>query len=506
MKPSPLCIRADADARMGTGHLMRCLALAQAWQEAGGEVMCLTDSRLPALNARLQQEGLRLEQLTADPGSDADADQTRETAERLGTGWVVLDGYHFSGAFQQRVRQGGIRVLAIDDYGHAEHYAADLVLNQNLHATEQLYCKREPHTRLLLGTRFALLRREFWERHGGKRDVPTAARKVLVTLGGSDPDKVTLKVIEALRRLEMRDLEAVVVVGGGNPHLVELQAAARRTPGRVSLLVNVTNMPEWMAWADVAVAAGGTTTWERALMGLPSLVIVLSDNQKDLARTSEQLGLGWDLGEQQELTAASLASALRRLLSDRQARAEMARRGPLYVDGKGAGRVAARMRAFGLKLRPADAEDCRLIWHWANEPATRLASFSSEPIPWERHQHWFRSKLNDPRCVFFIAVNVEGDPIGQVRFEVTGEEAVISVGLAERFHGRGYGPEVIQQGAEAVFAGHPVQRINAYIRTENGASYRAFEKAGFTPVETTTVRGNPAHRLVLQKEQVCIPL
>src|SRR5205085_6598585 len=129
-----LLFRADADPRMGTGHIMRCLALAQAWQDAGGRAACLTASRLEALNARLIAESVSVIPLSSQPGNDADADETRETAVRLGARWVVVDGYHFSGAFQARVRQQGRRVAALDDYGHTDWYAADLVVNQNLDA------------------------------------------------------------------------------------------------------------------------------------------------------------------------------------------------------------------------------------------------------------------------------------------------------------------------------------------------------------------------------------
>ncbi|HVS39009.1 MAG TPA: UDP-2,4-diacetamido-2,4,6-trideoxy-beta-L-altropyranose hydrolase, partial [Gemmataceae bacterium] len=277
-----LCIRADADPRMGTGHLMRCLALAQAWQDAGGETTFLTACRLDSLNSRLEQEGIQVLPLAAEPGSDADACETYETAHRLAAGWVVLDGYHFSAAFQAQVRRNGVRVLAVDDYGHTDHYAADLVLNQNLHAREELYHNREQYTRLLLGTRFALLRREFRKWRGWKREAPDVARKVLVTLGGSDPDNVTLHAIEALQALDWPGLEAVIVVGANNPHMEELESAVAGGESRIRLCANIADMADRMAWADVAIAAGGTTTWERALMALPSLVMILADNQREV--------------------------------------------------------------------------------------------------------------------------------------------------------------------------------------------------------------------------------
>jgi UDP-2,4-diacetamido-2,4,6-trideoxy-beta-L-altropyranose hydrolase len=499
---SHLLIRADADIRMGTGHLMRCLALAQAWNDAGGTAIFLTACRLQVLNARLVAEGVWVESLAATPGSHGDAEETHEAARRLGAAWVVLDGYHFSGGFQRSVRQGGLRVLAIDDYGHAGHYEADLVLNQNLHAHEDLYRDREPYTGLLLGTRFALLRREFRKWHGWTREVPETARKVIVTLGGSDPDGVTLKVIEAIGQVGLAGLEAVIVVGAGNPRLGELEALAQGTASTVRVRTNITDMPELMAWADVAVAAGGTTTWERAMLGLPSLVIVLADNQKELAEASERNGIGWNLGPHQALSVPALADALRRLLVDAPARAAMARRGPEQIDGLGADRVLRRLWADDLRVRLVEAEDCRLIWEWANEPATRAASFSPEPIAWEQHRHWFTAKLNEPHCAFFVALDAEQQPIGQIRFDVAGAEAVISVGLAGRFHGLGYGPLVIRSGVRELFRTRPVERVIAFIRTENTRSLRAFIKAGFTEQRSTDVRGQPAHRLVLHRSGI----
>src|SRR5262249_46041186 len=148
-----LLVRADADARMGTGHVMRCLALAQAWREVGGAVTFRTACTVPGLIARLAEAGARVEAVKEVSARPDDADRTRETAERLGAGWLVLDGYHFSGEFQKRVRGDGARLLALDDYGHAEQYWADLVLNQNLHAGPALYPNRATYTQLHLGTR-----------------------------------------------------------------------------------------------------------------------------------------------------------------------------------------------------------------------------------------------------------------------------------------------------------------------------------------------------------------
>jgi UDP-2,4-diacetamido-2,4,6-trideoxy-beta-L-altropyranose hydrolase len=335
-----LLIRADASAQIGTGHVMRCLALAQAWQETGGYSTFAIVAMAPALEDRLKSEGMAVLHLAVEPGSSEDAAQTVSLAQQSRAAWVVVDGYHFGAAYQCALKAAGLRVLSIDDYGHARHYAADLVLNQNIYADESLYPSREPYTRLLLGTRYVLLRREFWRWRGWQREIPEIARKVLVTLGGSDPDNVTLKVIQALQQVSVEGLEAVVVAGGGNPHFETLQSAVRHSPCVIRLESNVTHMPELMAWADVAVSAGGSTCWELAFMGLPSIVLVLAGNQcpivEGLAAASVACSLGWH----DQVTLQTLLDSLNDLLHMTGIRARMSEFGKNLVDAYGCRRVA----------------------------------------------------------------------------------------------------------------------------------------------------------------------
>jgi len=225
----PLVIRADANTRIGTGHLMRCLALAQGWKDSGGQVIFITACSNEPLLQRLYDEGFvvhRLEHPYPDP---QDWEMTKQLlSEHLGA-WLVLDGYHFDSEYQWLVKEAGYRFLVIDDMAHLPHYYADIVVNQNLHA-EQLHYPCEPYTQLLLGTQYVLLRREFLKGQGWKREIPEVARKVLVTLGGSDPDNVTLKVIRAINKLKIKGLEIKVVIGPSNPHMASLKEAIHHSP------------------------------------------------------------------------------------------------------------------------------------------------------------------------------------------------------------------------------------------------------------------------------------
>jgi UDP-2,4-diacetamido-2,4,6-trideoxy-beta-L-altropyranose hydrolase len=261
---------------------MRCLALAQAWQVRGGAVTFACHHTLPQnIEARLLADHMQVQFVDAEPGSRSDAMQTIDLAHRLAAPVAVVDGYHFSADYQRWLKEAGLRLLFIDDNGHAAHYYADFVLNQNVHADVSLYPSIEPYTTLLLGTRYALLRREFWKWRGWQRNISDVASNILVTLGGSDPDNVTLKVLCAIAQIADNDsLHVRVVVGGSNPHLPELQAFAAETSLSVEFLYNATNMPEVMAWADMAISAGGSTMWELCMMGVPSIMVCVADNQK----------------------------------------------------------------------------------------------------------------------------------------------------------------------------------------------------------------------------------
>jgi UDP-2,4-diacetamido-2,4,6-trideoxy-beta-L-altropyranose hydrolase len=440
---------------------------------------------------------MAIDPLDVEPGSAADAAQTVELARRLNAECVVLDGYQFAGEFQRALKDGGLRLLAVDDYGHAGHYWADFVLNQNLHADEVAY-DREAQTRLILGPRHALLRREFWRWRGQARRTAAVARKVLVTLGGADPGNVTSDVVRALRQQSADEMEAVVLVGASSPHGAAVRQAAQGS-GHIRVITDAADMSELMAWADVAVAAAGSVSWELAFMGVPALLLVQADNQEPVARCLDREGAAVNLGRAGAGTEQALAEQLSRLLRSAAARQAMSARGPELVDGGGAARVVGALLGAGAVLRRAGADDCRMLWQWANDPSVRAVSFNREPIPWERHVPWFRARLADPHCFFFIAEDRAGNRLGQVRCETAGDEAVLSVSLAREQRGRGYGETVLRLAAGEVFARSGVPAIHAYVKEGNTASAAAFRKAGFTDLGATTVSGQAAGHWILRR-------
>jgi len=482
---------------MGIGHVMRCLALAQGWLRTGGRVIFAQTESTPALEQRLRSDGIEIVRFDVIRGSLEDAAQTVKLAKERGAS-VVADGYCFGAAWQRAIKNPGLWLLLWDDYGQVEHYCPDLILNQNLHASPQMYLRREPYTRVLLGPRYAQLRREFLDWRSLRRDIPAVARKVLVTLGGGDPDNATSKVMQALARL--RKAEALVVVGGSNRNLASLQSATSDQPFPIRLLVDGPNMPQLMAWADVAVSAGGCTAWELAFMGLPSLMIALTKDQMDTAAALDREGVSMNLGQHEQLSVERLATALESVLTDLPLREQMSRRGRQLVDGFGVARVVTRVSAARLALRRAAPEDCRLIWEWANDPKVRAVTFSSNPIPWENHVRWYSEKLRDPGCYFYIVSDETRKPLGQVRYETTALEAVISLTLVPPARGRGLGSAMIVRGTEQYFAESGAHTVHAYMKTDNAASVGAFEKADFQDQGIVQIRGSSARHFVFWRK------
>lgn len=491
-----LLVRADGSPQIGTGHVMRSLALAQGWQHTGGQVVFAEAESTPSLDRRLRSEGIDLVRLETVPGSSADAAQTLAQARTHEASWIVADGYCFGAAWQKEIKDAGLRLLLVDDYGHAEHYYADLVLNQNLHADVDLYARRELHTRLLLGTRYVLLRHEFLEWRDWQRTIPPIARKVLVTFGGSDPENVTGKVVQALARLP--DVEALVVVGGSNPNLDALNSAISNKQSAIRVMVDATNMPELMAWADVALTASGSTAWELAFLGLPSIVMVLAANQADVAAALEREGVSHRLEGQ--VVAENISAALAAELGNSACRQRMSQRGREVVDGWGVSRVVTRMHAARFTLRRAGEQDCRLIWEWANDSEVRASAFNIAPIPWETHVSWFSGKLRDAASAMFVGLNADGRAFGQVRFdwdEHRVSEVDVSVDRNQRK--AGLGSALICRAVEELFATAPVDCVKAHIRPGNSASIRAFEKAGFQRAGFVTVHEHQAIRFIIMR-------
>jgi UDP-2,4-diacetamido-2,4,6-trideoxy-beta-L-altropyranose hydrolase len=332
-----LVVRADASPSAGTGHLMRALALAQAWRDRGGEATWLLAEAPEALRRRIEDEGIQVHDLAAD---DATALRSELDADERAV--AVLDGQAFDRRYLAALGPVSRRVLVVDDAADRGAYDVGLVLNQNAHADRAAYPAEAP-ARFLLGTSYALLRREF-RPDPPTRAVPLRARHLVVAFGGADPSGMSRRALSALAGLPedvRRGLEVRLVVGAANPDADRFANLARDlAPGlRVDVQRDVTDMPGLFAWADLALTAGGSAVWEMARMGLPPLVVETVPLETLLASGLARVGLGELLGRADALDDATISATVARRIDDEAWRRSTVDLGRRLVDGNGATRV-----------------------------------------------------------------------------------------------------------------------------------------------------------------------
>jgi UDP-2,4-diacetamido-2,4,6-trideoxy-beta-L-altropyranose hydrolase len=338
-----LIIRADADSYIGIGHVIRCLALSQAWNDCGGRSTFIAARLSQALRAMLEKEGINVHVTGASPGSQNDVQITRRLIQRSKASWVAIDGYHFGASFQSKLKSNDYRLLFIDDNGHAEHYSADIILNQNLHAAGNLYKNKEGYTKLLLGPQFSLLRRQFTKPSHADRQIAYLASRVLVTMGGGDQNNTTLRVIKAIMGIGSSRFNTKVVIGQTNPHLNTIVRQIDNTDGNFTILKNVMNMSELMGWADLAVSGGGSTCWEMACVGLPAIVLTTFNNQKYIANRLNEKGVVVSCGWHEDVEDTKISEAIQELSQSHSRRVRMSKKGKEMIDGQGAFRVVQTM-------------------------------------------------------------------------------------------------------------------------------------------------------------------
>jgi UDP-2,4-diacetamido-2,4,6-trideoxy-beta-L-altropyranose hydrolase len=343
MKPGAVLVRADASLAIGTGHVMRCLALAQAWQDRGGTAAFAAAELPDALAPRLTAENLGVCRIEATAGDLEDARETIAEARRIEANWVVIDGDRFGSEYLESIRAAGFRVLLVDDFATRKSYPVDLIANPNLDADEGPYRKQGTRASVCVGVSYVLLRREF-RQAGVNRKIRPEGNRILVTLGGSDPDHLTGRIVAALAACS--SLEVTAVVGAGFDRGEEWQALP---PGQVRVVRNAANMALLARDADVAIISAGGTLWELLAMGCAILSYSRNIVQKRAVEALSARRMAVNLGEARNFDAVQLVAQVQEVAASRAAREQMCRLGRGLVDGLGATRIVEAMQDWGAR-------------------------------------------------------------------------------------------------------------------------------------------------------------
>ena len=510
-----ILFRCDASLQIGSGHVMRCRTLARQLRRRGAEITFLCRQLPGDLIELLSQEFqvLTLPALAGAASSITNDDlldgralygawlgcsQQQDAEDCLvalaqaggsGAHWLVVDHYGLDASWEAAMGEGlraepVPQLLVIDDLADRAH-SCDLLLDQNFFgvATHQRYGGLvPPHCRQLLGPQYSLLGPEYAQLHPlvpARREL----RRVLVFFGGVDSANYTGQAIKALMAPELAHLAVDVVLGLQCPHRMAVETLVAQRP-HTSLHRPQPSLAGLIARADLAIGAGGVTTWERACMGLPSVVLPVAANQIPFSEALAAAGLIYLL-----LDLTDLVSQLGAIEPHLLAQSQICQG---LTDGWGAQRLATAVLGVErpLGLRPVDSADESLLLRWANDPQVRERSFSADQITAEAHHNWFQAGLLRSDRLHFIVSDEQGCPLGQVRFDrlADGEHspvAVIDISVDRSAQGRGAGAELLRLALEALEEhwGSGVL-AQADVLETNQPSRALFVRSGFLPVSS----------------------
>jgi UDP-2,4-diacetamido-2,4,6-trideoxy-beta-L-altropyranose hydrolase len=496
-----IAFRVDASLQIGTGHVMRCLTLAKVLRDRGKECVFLSRNYQGCLTELLLSQGFSVSPLPRpedtqtmgdqpllahahwlDVSWHTDALQTIEALCNRVVDWLIVDHYALDRRWESQLRPHTRKVMVIDDLADREH-DCDVLLDQNLVANfETRYdplvtesCAR------LLGPKYALLQSEYAELRfrAPLRTNPVA--RILVYFGGSDSHNLTGLTISVLLDLQHPQLKVDVVINpkSKNAEVVRVQVAGR---ANITLHENVPSLAPLMVNADLAIGAGGATTWERCCLGLPAIVVTVAENQVAIADWLHRAGLIRWLGAAENISAAILREAVEQAINfeDLKSWSSLCRS---IVDGLAANRVASvvTLRSdIGLTARVAEAADETLLLNWVNDPLVRENSFRQSCISHETHRNWFMSRLKaDGRVRMYIVETEDRLPVGQVRFELADLGWEIDFSIAHFARTKGLGTRLLNAAIKEFRSEVADALLIGYVKESNHASIRVFQKLGF---------------------------
>lgn len=455
---------------------MRCLSLARELRLRGAQI-CFAALEMPAyLVVMIEEEGYRFKRLPTSARCDAAADVRATLDGEYGVWACILDHYEL-GPVWESLAQEHAPVLALDDLGR--DHVARWVLDQNFYAEPvRRYAGRlAKGVQPLWGPMFALLRPEFEAARKQAKVRDQGIRRVLVFFGGMDADNVTIRALQAVEAGMPDSVEVTVIAGASHPALASLEAWCVQR-GTAELKVQVKEIAPHLLAADLAIGAGGSSTWERCACGLPTVTICLADNQREVVR--EGAAAGFLLGFDSVPEVGELAEVLRVIDRAPGLLAHLSRQALAVTDARGARRVADVLLPRQVQVRTATEADARMIYEWRTHASVLDVSRVATKFSYDDHRVWMRGTLADPDRILLVGVH-EGRDIGVIRFDIEAGRAEVSIFLAPDTAGAGLGGALLTVAERQLKASRPdVRWLDAWVSKDNPSSLKMFNRLGYS--------------------------
>lgn len=495
-----IIFRTDASLQIGTGHVMRCLTLADELKNKGAEVGFICRDLPGNLAGFIRSKAYEVYLL---PVGDESLDKSNEDASNhvnwLGVSsecdaaethrillslkcvdWLVVDHYALNKSWEMVQRDVVTNLLVIDDLADRAH-DCDLLLDQNVYAEiGSRYADLVPaNCRQLLGPKYTLLRKEFRDMRSQMQKRRNQVSKIFIFFGGVDATNMTGKVLDAIVSADLDAITFDVVIGVTNPHREHIETLCVGNKN-IILHMQVSNMAQLMSDADLCIGSGGTVTWERCCLGLPAMAFPVAKNQELLLQDSAKAGLVY-VPDVNVPDSDEIQYHLKALLQNAYLREHISQTGLNTVDGKGAVRLASMLIKPEIELRQATLSDMEKIYVWRNDISVRQCSHNPAEIDYSQHKLWFEKNLDDSNRPVLIA-SLQGEELGVVRFDINACQAEVSIYLRASMQGNGFGAALLSAGEKWLIKHHQnIKNIIAEILPENIASQKLFELSDYVP-------------------------
>ncbi len=502
-----IAFRVDAATRIGIGHVMRCLTLANQLAQADHHIIFLCKLHQGNLIHLIKQQGFKVHELSApkqpiDSIEDEhlwlgcsyqeDANECLQVLSHYSSiDLLVVDHYGIDQHWHTLMKKCCKKIMVIDDLANRK-YHCELLLDQTLNRQPHNYQTLVPkNCQLMLGTHYILLRDEFAQARAKaqqKRLNIKHSNHILLSMGGSDPDNITEKIITYLIAVkeDYPQLQVTVVVSSSYPFLSALQKVTKQQ--WITTVVNPKSMAKLMLNADIAIGTSGTTAWERCCLGLPTITITSAANQQVIATNLEQAGAIINLGNYQQLNQEKLTFALKKLCDDTNYYLKMVKQSFACCDGLGAEKVVKQISiSIGtqinsqVSLLPATLDDAKVIFTWQSNPIVRKYLRNNQPVQWQEHIDWLTKTLENPNVYLFL-IKYNKISVGTLRLDkIKDLQWEISIIIDPNYQGKNIALKAIQQ----IPTFFKKAGVIAEVHQDNHASHKLFTAAGFTKFSST---------------------
>ncbi len=475
---------------------MRCLALARALSsDTEHSIHFICRQMSGAFEHQIQLCGFDLT-LIPDEITDVEGDLlvVRHLLEDLRPDWMIVDSYVLDAVWEQGIRDQGVKVLAIDDYGCREH-RCDMLLDQNLGAESDHYTRFLPENSFVMaGADYALLRPEFrLLRYCSleARRIQKKIKQIMITLGYAAPVNTIKTILDGILQSELAFANVTIVHGDAQDIVLDWQG---KSDIMISVHEYVEDMATMMMDSDLLVTNAGSTSWERCCLGVPAIMVIMAENQIPVSHALHQNKAGISLGSFIDMRCKDIADAIHKISSPASV-AKMSASAASVCDGLGARRVSLELlpeRAADeatVTFRPVTQMDVTLLYQWQCFPETRRYARNVNPPTFEEHLSWFAERLAAQHGVFSI-IEYDRQPAGVLRLDITSsnyEEYEISIFIIPERMKMGIASAALRTVKRLL----PDDQILAEILPENSASQTLFERAGYAHIRDNWYRCPP---------------